>query len=75
VALLVGLEAQPVIDLYDKREELNTAETRLSTLTREWGGDDVDATVIDGLISVKRRDIVAKAGISTLSASAKRISA
>jgi len=63
VALLVGLEAQPVIDLYDKREELNTAETRLSTLTREWGGDDVDATVIDGLISVKRRDIVAKAGI------------
>jgi len=60
VALLVGLEAQPVIDLYDKREELNTAETRLSTLTREWGGDDVDASVIDGLISVKRRDIAAK---------------
>lgn len=63
VALLVGLEAQPVIDLYDKREELNTAETRLSTLTREWGGDDVDATVIDGLISVKRRDIAAKTEI------------
>lgn len=60
VALLVGLEAQPVIDLYDKREELNTAETRLFTLTREWGGDDVDASVIDGLISVKRRDIAAK---------------
>jgi len=60
VALLVGLEAQPVIDLYDKREELNTAESRLSTLTREWGGDDVDASVIDGLISVKRRNIAAK---------------
>lgn len=61
VAHLVGLEAQPVIDLYNKREELSSAESRLSTLTREWGGDEVDSSVIDGLISVKRRDIAAKA--------------
>lgn len=61
VAHLVGLEAQPVIDLYNKREELNAAESRLSTLTRERGGDEVDSSVIDGLISVKRRDIAAKA--------------
>jgi len=61
VAHLVGLEAQPVINLYNKREELSSAESRLSTLTREWGGDDVDSSVIDGLISVKRRDITAKA--------------
>lgn len=63
VAHLVGLDAQPVIDLYNKREELNAAESRLSTLTREWGGDEVDSSVIDGLISVKRRDIAAKASV------------
>jgi len=63
VAHMVGLEAQPVIDLYNKREDLSSAETRLSTLTREWGGDDVDSSVIDGLISVKRRDLAAKSEV------------
>lgn len=57
VAHLLGMESQPVIDLYDKREELALASTHLSSLTREWGADEVDPSVLDGLISVKRREV------------------
>jgi len=57
VAHLLGLEAQPTIDLYAKREELAEADGHLKSLLREWGGDDVDSSVLDGLISVKRREI------------------
>lgn len=60
VAHLLGLRAQPVIELYAKREELSAAENRLSELTREWGGEDVDVSLIDGLIAVKRREVDAK---------------
>lgn len=60
VAHLLGLTAQPVIELYEKREELTAAEVRLSELTREWGGDEVDVSLIDGLIAVKRREVDAK---------------
>lgn len=63
VAHLLGLQAEPVIALYDKREELTAADLRLSTLTREWGADEADASVIDGLIAVKRRDIAARAAV------------
>ncbi len=57
VAHLLGLEAQPAIDLYAKREELAEADGHLKSLLREWGRDDVDSSVLDGLISVKRREI------------------
>lgn len=60
VAHLLGLTAQPIIDLYEKREDLTAAENRLSELTREWGGDEVDVSLIDGLIAVKRREVEAK---------------
>ncbi|GGM26395.1 hypothetical protein GCM10011608_08880 [Micromonospora sonchi] len=60
VAHLIGMESGPVIELYQKREELNAATSDLATLTREWSGEDVDPSVLDGLISVKRRDIDAK---------------
>lgn len=63
VAHLLGLQAEPVIALYDKREELTAADLRLSALTREWGADEADASVIDGLIAVKRRDIAARAAV------------
>lgn len=60
VAHLLGLEAEPVIDLYNKREELASAQNRLNELTREWGGEEVDVSLIDGLIAVKRREVEAK---------------
>lgn len=60
VAHLLGLSAQPVIDLYAKRDEREAAETRLATLASEWGGDQIDVSLIDGLIDVKRRAIADK---------------
>lgn len=59
VAHLIGMEAETVIALYDKREELATAEAHLASLNREWGAEEVDSSVLDGLISVKRRSIAA----------------
>ncbi|EEP73096.1 hypothetical protein MCAG_03423 [Micromonospora sp. ATCC 39149] len=60
VAHLIGMDSDPVVELYQKREELNRATSDLATLTREWSGEDVDPSMLDGLISVKRRDIDAK---------------
>jgi uncharacterized protein YydD (DUF2326 family) len=60
VAHLLGMDSEPVIELYDKREELASTTTHLGSLSREWSGEDVDPSVLDGLISVKRRDIEAK---------------
>ncbi|GAB2739980.1 DUF2326 domain-containing protein [Sinomonas soli] len=57
VAHLLGLEAEPVIDLYGKRDDLASITNRLQTLTDEWGGNEADPSVLDGLISVKRRDV------------------
>ncbi|GAA1754068.1 DUF2326 domain-containing protein [Aeromicrobium alkaliterrae] len=61
VAHLLGMSSQPVIALYEKREELAAADSRLQTLTQEWGGDDVDASLLDGLIAVKRREVAVSA--------------
>lgn len=60
VAHLLGMQAQLVIDLYEKRAQLEETTTSLRTLAQEWGGDDVDPSLLDGLISVKRRDVSAK---------------
>lgn len=57
VAHLLGLEAEPAIALYDKRAELDNASARLETLTQEWSGEEIDASILDGLISVKRRSV------------------
>ncbi|MFD3704256.1 DUF2326 domain-containing protein [Nocardia sp. NPDC058658] len=60
VAHLLGMTAETVINLYEKRDELSLAKTRLATLLQEWGGDDADPSVLDGLISVKRRAVEEK---------------
>lgn len=60
VAHLLGMDSQPVIDLYGKREELASTEAHLAALTREWGGESASASVLDGLISVMRRDVESK---------------
>lgn len=60
VSHLLGLDAEAVIALYNKREELAVSEEHLSSLTREWRGEDADPSVLDALISVKRRDVEAK---------------
>ena len=57
VAHLLGLEAHLAMALYDKRAELDDAASRLATLTQEWGGEEIDASILDGLISVKRRSV------------------
>lgn len=63
VAHLLGMDAEPVIDLYNKREEVADAESHLSAIVQEWGSDDVDPSVLDGLISVKRRDVQSKSQV------------
>jgi uncharacterized protein YydD (DUF2326 family) len=60
VAHILGMDSRPVVDLYGKREELNENAIHLGSLAREWSGDDVDPSVLDGLILVKRRDIDSK---------------
>jgi len=60
VAHLMGMQAQPVVDLYAKKTALEDTKTKLSALTQEWGGDEIDPSLLDGLISVKRRDVEAK---------------
>ena len=60
VAHLLGMDAQLVIDLYDKRAEVESATSQLNTLTQEWGDRDADPSLLDGLISVKRREIEEK---------------
>lgn len=57
VAHLLGMPAEPVIGLYDKREELASATSHLNSVAQEWGDDAADPSVLDGLISVKRRDV------------------
>lgn len=57
VAHLVGMDSEPVLNLYNKREEVVKAQAHLSSLVREWGADATDPSVIDGLIALKRRDL------------------
>ncbi|WP_162240192.1 DUF2326 domain-containing protein [Rathayibacter sp. Leaf296] len=57
VAHLLGLSVGPVRDLYAKREALAEAESLLGTLSAEWNGAELDPSTLDGLISVKRREI------------------
>jgi uncharacterized protein YydD (DUF2326 family) len=60
VASLIGLPAQPVVDLYDKRAELEDLTKDLQRLNREWGTDDSDPSLLDGLIAAKRREVDTK---------------
>lgn len=60
VAHVLGMKAQPVINLYAKREELERTKDHLSSLLQEWGTDEADPSLLDGLISVKRRDVEGK---------------
>lgn len=60
VAHLLGLPAQPVIDLYDKRDEKEKVAEKLRDLNREWGDEDSDPSLLDALISAKRREVETK---------------
>lgn len=60
VAHLLGAQTGSITKLYDKRAERDKAESDLQVLMREWGSDDTDPSMIDGLISVRRRSIAAK---------------
>lgn len=60
VAHLLGMESQPVVSLYEKREQLAAVTAHLNSVAQEWGDDAADPSVLDGLISVKRRDVEAR---------------
>ena len=60
VAHLLGAQSALIRDLYAKRTELEDAETRLQTLTREWGPEETDPSLLDGLIASRRRDVSSK---------------
>jgi uncharacterized protein YydD (DUF2326 family) len=60
VAHLLGLPAQPVIDLYDKRDEKEKLAERLREVNQEWGDEDSDLSLLDALISAKRREVSTK---------------
>lgn len=62
VAHLLGLSADTVLNLYEKREELDRTTGHLHELAREWGEDVADPSVLDALMSVKRKDIEEKQG-------------
>lgn len=57
VAQLLGLSSGAVADLYARRAELEETRIRRETLAGEWGEDVSDSSTLDGLISVKKRDI------------------
>lgn len=60
VAHLLGLPAEPVQNLYTKRDEIEKAGEELRTLNQEWGGEETDPSLLDGLISVKQREVRTK---------------
>jgi uncharacterized protein YydD (DUF2326 family) len=60
VAHLLGLPADPVVDLYAKRDEEEEVAKTLRALLREWGDEDTDPSVLDALISAKRREVRTK---------------
>lgn len=60
VAHLLGLPADPVVALYAKRDEEEEVARRLRALLQEWGDEDTDPSVLDALISAKRREVRTK---------------
>lgn len=57
VAQLLGLSNGAVADLYARKAELEETSSRRKALAGEWGDNVSDSTTLDGLISVKKRDI------------------
>ena len=60
VAHLLGAHSGAIQELYDKRAELEQAQSDLQVLTRDWGPDETDPSLLDGLIAARRRSIAAK---------------
>lgn len=60
VAQLLGLSSGAVADLYARKAELEETRLRRKTLAGEWGEGVSDSSTLDGLISVKKRDIEAR---------------
>jgi uncharacterized protein YydD (DUF2326 family) len=61
VAHIIGLDSKLVADLYDTRERVAESENNLRTLVGEWGAGEVDTSVIDAILAVKRQNIRVKA--------------
>lgn len=57
VAQLLGLSNGAVSDLYTRKAELDDTKNRREALAGEWGEVVSDSSTLDGLISVKKRDL------------------
>lgn len=57
VAQLLGLSNGAVSDLYTRKAELDDTKKRREALAGEWGEVVSDSSTLDGLISVKKRDL------------------
>jgi uncharacterized protein YydD (DUF2326 family) len=60
VAHLLGSQSGKVTDLYNKRTERDQAQSELAILVREWGNEESDPSLIEGLLASTRRQIAAK---------------
>ena len=60
VAHLLGANSGAITKLYDKGTEHDEAQKELALLAREWGPDDSDPSLVDGLIASARRRIKAR---------------
>lgn len=63
MAHLLGMDSESVIGLYDKNEELTKSTEKLNILVHEWGSEVANPSSLDGLISVKRREVETKNGL------------
>ncbi|MFF2273565.1 DUF2326 domain-containing protein [Agromyces sp. NPDC058136] len=60
VAHLLGVASGNVTRLYDQREKVAQIEGHLRSVSKEWGGDDSDPSILDGLIAVKRSELASR---------------
>lgn len=60
VAHLLGAQTGSIRELYEKRAERDQAASDLQVLTRDWGPDETDPSLLDGLIAARRRSVAAR---------------
>ncbi|MDN4472882.1 DUF2326 domain-containing protein [Demequina zhanjiangensis] len=60
VAQLIGMDGERAMALYQTRDDVEQYRERIKTLKAEWGGVEVDSSVLSGLIANKRREVKEK---------------
>lgn len=57
LAHILGFDAELIVQLYAKEDELKEKEQKASTIRQELGGEIEDAGKIDGLLLLKRQEV------------------